>query len=148
MSMILNSICIVAIILSGLLRYNVTDIKTGCFDNKEQGFIKIKSHQICIEDYSNENKNTFRVYFTSGQRYKLNLCDANHLGEKMLVSLMDKKDHEIATNFNNDKKGPTRQLIFECKKSGTYYLQFAFQNKTKGCGIAQLFVDTHLKSAL
>jgi hypothetical protein len=115
-------------------------VKASC-EKKETGFVRLKSHVICIDSYDKEEKNIYQVHFTAGQHYKLNLCDANKEGEKLLVYLLDKDDRELASNYIGIN-AVSNQLYFDCKQSGTYYFHFCFQNKAKGCGIATLLLET------
>ena len=90
-----------------------------------------KARVVQIKNKKDLQSSVYSVMLTKGTTYIITICEANASNNdgKMVVNLLDSKDHLIMSNWNNKTNKYYSKITFNCNASGTYYLGYLFNGE-------------------
>ncbi|MBU0489155.1 MAG: hypothetical protein KKA07_07265 [Bacteroidetes bacterium] len=79
----------------------------------------------------------FNVVLNGGYKYILTACDAEEYEGKVVISLYS-GNALVGSSYDAKTNKDYKKFIFDCKKSGVYYVSFYFIDGEEGCAIGVL----------
>lgn len=79
------------------------------------------------------NEQIFSVLLTKGTKYQFAVASSKEYDKDLTISLFDKFEHFIMSNYNEGLDKTYDKIQFDCRTTGTYLLNFEYTKK-KYCG--------------
>jgi len=102
-----------------------------CIPKMGEGFNFLKAYRLDGKD-GTVPEFQFSHLFTKGNQYMINLCAGGESTDGLVVTLYDSRKQQIATSYVDGKY--IRGLIFPCKATGIYYINYTFKDSEDYCG--------------
>jgi len=101
----------------------------------------VKSYRLSLESNKYvEPKARFSIMLSKGVRYRIGVCSNRDYSKSPLTFTLFDNYGEVASNIDEDKGKFFEAAEYECKKTGVYYITFAFANGKSGCGAANISI--------
>jgi hypothetical protein len=80
----------------------------------------------------------YSYVFSKGSTYIMIACNESTDKGKMIISLYDRDNKLIASNYDENTKSYYSDLLFPCSATGVYYIRISFEGMKRGHGICIL----------
>jgi len=94
----------------------------------------IKAFNVDIKPKKQETVE-YSYVFSKGSNYMIIVCDANEVGNKMIVNLYDRNHALIASSYDKKTKKHYPDMVYPCSATGVYYVEASLEGTDPGCGV-------------
>lgn len=105
----------------------------SCKSELGMEFTYLKSRE--LKTYAKGKTKSFEAVFNKGDQYMFITCNNDPSASDFVLTVYDKNRAKLLSNYNFQTEKYYSKVIFTCKRTGKYVLEFQYVGGETGCGI-------------